>query len=612
MTITVTEISKDEFYSRLLVFIKQEEDSRQQPYIDTSKLGGPHPTIGIGFDLTNATVRTLVFNAMNVADNVRASLINIINNPPASETTLQNQFNAAYGKPFVMTSAQIDSVYQSTVTDKVNSAKSKSGLPYSDELIALSSLQFNGLYGDGLQKALDIPDPYEARAEAWYQIRYIHAVDQNESRRYSEASVFGLYENPTGTVSIEEALAVYKMYTRHYADHYQDKYGADNDGMIHYDVTKAHDIFNSNGDLNEMAKSDPAFTIYHTQSLEFELHRAAETIETEYLKPENLTLGSINPLNIQVAYDDANNPVVNLIGEDNITRTGHIDDLLIGDASANTLQGQSGNDILLGEGGDDTLNGGTNNDTLIGGQGSDTYIFTQGDGVDTIIDSDGSGQIIWDLVNIQGDANALSDKWKKFNPNVWQDQRNPQDLISYDLQTEANGSQTLYIFKNGDLVKVDNWQPGDLGISLGAGAQPLTPLRTYNGDQRAPVTVSNGKETYDWSATSWATDGTLTGGIAEENFNDVITGSTQADKINGLGGNDALDGGAGNDQIDGGEGNDLIAGGAGSDIIHGGAGNDQILSATGLAVSQRKGPNDVWQDFWSTSSGVSTWIEGST
>ena len=196
MTIAVTALTEDEFYTRLENFVEQLEGNKDKPYLDTSKLGGSHATIGIGFDLVDPTVRKLVFDAMGVPTSVSANLTSIVNNPPGSSEALQNQFDAVYGKPFVMTPDQIDTVYKSTVQNKVNLAKDKSGLEYSDELIALSSLQFNGLYGAGLQMALDISDPYEARAEAWYQIRYIHAVDQNESRRYSEAAVFGLYGNP--------------------------------------------------------------------------------------------------------------------------------------------------------------------------------------------------------------------------------------------------------------------------------------------------------------------------------------------------------------------------------------------------------------------------------
>ena len=128
--------------------------------------------------------------------------------------------------------------------------------------------------------------------------------------------------------------------------------------------------------------------------------------------------------------------------------------------------------------------------------------------------------------------------------------------------------------------------------------------QTYTGDQRGKLIGTEidvsitadqpGYGTYKWSATAWATDGTLLGGLAEADFADVIYAGSGNDKIDGKGGNDALSGGAGNDQIDGGEGDDMIAGGAGSDNIKGGAGNDYISSSANLIVPQRVSPNDSW------------------
>jgi len=96
-------------------------------------------------------------------------------------------------------------------------------------------------------------------------------------------------------------------------------------------------------------------------------------------------------------------------------------------------------------------------------------------------------------------------------------------------------------------------------------------IRTYNGDQHGALVGS--PASYD-TATIWATDGTLIGGVVEHDFADVIYGSYGKDKISGLGGNDALNGGDGADTLDGGAGDDLIGGGLGSDHITGGEGND--------------------------------------
>ncbi|MDP2903017.1 MAG: calcium-binding protein, partial [Methylovulum sp.] len=416
MTIATNALTEAEFYTRLEVFLRQLEGGKppNEPYLDTSTVGGiRHVTIGIGFDLYSSATRDLVFTAMGITDTAtKNALLAIINNPPNSGTESQikaaliQQMNAAYGQPFVMTDAQIDSVFKTIATTEVNYVISHTGLPYSDELVALVSAKFNGVFGSGVQAALSLADPYQARAEAWYQIRYVHAADQNESRRYSEASIFGLYDSPSGSVSKEEAVGIYKMYTHHYSESYDN-----NGGMINYDNAKSNDIGLSNGDLSAMGA---AFSGYSTQKLELELRRAADTIETEFLKPNNLTLGSINPLNIQVCYDDAQTPKADLTGEDDTTRTGYIDDLLIGDANGNTLQGQSGNDILLGEDGNDTLDGGNGNDmlnggesndtlngedgndTLTGGEGTDTYTFTDNYGIDLITDSDGLGSITVD------------------------------------------------------------------------------------------------------------------------------------------------------------------------------------------------------------------------
>lgn len=116
---------------------------------------------------------------------------------------------------------------------------------------------------------------------------------------------------------------------------------------------------------------------------------------------------------------------------------------------------------------------------------------------------------------------------------------------------------------------------------------------TYNGDQR-PSLKDDGVS-FDWNASVYLSDGTLTNATLEEGFSDAITGSAGRDKIYGLAGNDALDGGAGADDIEGGDGDDMIGGGAGSDHISGGDGNDLIASSAMLNVGSRQRTDDTWQ-----------------
>ncbi|MFC7608070.1 M10 family metallopeptidase C-terminal domain-containing protein [Teichococcus aestuarii] len=68
-------------------------------------------------------------------------------------------------------------------------------------------------------------------------------------------------------------------------------------------------------------------------------------------------------------------------------------------------------------------------------------------------------------------------------------------------------------------------------------------------------------------------------GVRMANFiggsgNDTLTGTAQADILQGQGGNDTLSGGAGADTLSGGDGNDILTGGRGADALSGGAGGD--------------------------------------
>ncbi len=89
------------------------------------------------------------------------------------------------------------------------------------------------------------------------------------------------------------------------------------------------------------------------------------------------------------------------------------------------------------------------------------------------------------------------------------------------------------------------------------------------------------------------------GGLRSLDGNDVVTGSTNAniingnrgnDTISGAGGDDTLFGGKDNDVLDGGEGNDILFGDLGSDILTGGSGRDTFVLRSG-------GGGDVVTDF---------------
>lgn len=71
-----------------------------------------------------------------------------------------------------------------------------------------------------------------------------------------------------------------------------------------------------------------------------------------------------------------------------------------------------------------------------------------------------------------------------------------------------------------------------------------------------------------------------------ENFlggqgNDIIIGSSQANRLNGLAGDDFLDGGEGQDLLEGREGNDTLNGSEGDDVLLGAAGADTLTGGDG-------------------------------
>ena len=74
-------------------------------------------------------------------------------------------------------------------------------------------------------------------------------------------------------------------------------------------------------------------------------------------------------------------------------------DRLVGNGSANVIEGGLGNDTLSGLGGADRIDGGAGNDRLTGGDGSDTFVFKPGFGNDVVTDLKVTG-LVHDLIEL--------------------------------------------------------------------------------------------------------------------------------------------------------------------------------------------------------------------
>ncbi|MDR4466348.1 MAG: hypothetical protein MRJ66_19005 [Nitrospira sp.] len=190
------------------------------------------------------------------------------------------------------------------------------------------------------------------------------------------------------------------------------------------------------------------------------------------------------------------------------------DDHIDGTEVVDRITGGGGSDVLRGGMGDDQLDGGAGNDRLFGGQGNDTYLFGPGSGRDTILEIQGSQDVI---------------------------------LMAPDVAP----SDVVVTRQNNDLVLSLNGGAGQLTVSLYFLASPL---------QIEQIQFADG--------TVWDAAGIqerLRPTIIGTADSDMLVGTAENDRLLGLSGDDRLEGFAGNDELDGGNGADYLTGGSGDD-----------------------------------------------
>lgn len=238
-------------------------------------------------------------------------------------------------------------------------------------------------------------------------------------------------------------------------------------------------------------------------------------------------------------------------------------------------------DHLYGGAGDDTLNGKKGNDYLEGGAGTDTYLYSAGDGIDTILDTDGMGKIIY-TVNGTGYELKGGKRANAADPNssVWV---SDDKKFTFVLSPPVNGSQELIILgPDSGEIRVKDFSTGELGIDLkGAPVLPkvVPPASTVTRTTTEPefmfgsglddkiiggggLTIINGNYGND----AIYADSEITMSDFQKTSGDAGTGQRGA----------FIDAGPGRDTAFGGTGNDVILAGGGNDVILGGAGDDVL------------------------------------
>jgi Ca2+-binding RTX toxin-like protein len=449
-------------------------------------------------------------------------------------------------------------VYVKNVAEKdVDKFLAKNGISLGDskERIALISLAYNspGLLGGGLADALKQNDPTDARAEAWYQIRYAHA-DQLWERRYAEAAMFGLYKD-NASVTPDEAKAVYRMFTIHRPN------------MLGIGHDRASALNTANANLQAAGFSTVgALTI--SEALNPAYQTLFADLVTKYpVGMAGLAASDFSPVNIFLDPGRDNT-------KQSIDPNNHAAFL---NSAVDPVTGAevSNRDILIGEGGNDYLMGGKGDDVLIGGTGLDYYYWRTGDGNDRIIDEDMEGVIV--INDGAHDLYADGVFIRQGTSNVWTKITDDGSVLTLT----HNSPWKLVAPDGSEILLGDDFQEGDFGIHLeDTSNTPLTTL-TLVGDHPA---IDQDTGTSDIQAGYDHIHNLITDYHQVQARQDILYGSTGNDLIQGLSGTDYLSGNGGTDILEGGTGNDALAGGLGDDTLKGGDGNDILLGDHVLAT----------------------------
>lgn len=485
------ELTEQEYYDRLRIVVAGAEGLHAR----AQDVGDGMATIGYGY----------TFNRHNNADIWRASGIPLTQQEATALEAIDtapagNRTRLGLAFPRVLTAAESEQLLRASMREYEGPADSLN-MPRSEERVAIVSLTYNrgagALMGNAARSIPEHPviDAIRDgnRAEAWFQMRYNCWGSANaqfegglRKRRFAEAEVFGLYDNPNN-VSPQEARSVAQMYSLHRdeIDRVEQAHGVSIEG-VH---ARRNRIAEANRDYPALVREyGNVQTI--TDSLEparltlLRQVREENPALADRLTPENFTAGRIfldpgRDLRDAASVDqdlaamrNQRNPpraaTINAVGrEQRNSTTGDVDPnhattidsrrISRGQdpheiASNDLLLGGSGNDTLIGGHGDDILIGGAGRDTLRGGDGNDTYIV---DDDDVIHDADGIGQVFWNGRPLTGGTRREGDPEGTFHS------EDGRQIYRID------GGNLVISNDHGGSVTVLDYQQGSLGIVLG-------------------------------------------------------------------------------------------------------------------------------------------------
>jgi len=326
-------------------------------------------------------------------------------------------------------------------------------------------------------------------------------------------------------------------------------------------------------------------------------------------------LGGADPANLRWYYGEYENAV----GSSS-------EDLFIGNALVNVLDGREGTDSLNGGAGNDILLAGSGlwTDVLAGGSGDDIYelynVASQvyenaGEGWDTVR-SYAWSTTLWDNVedlqlvdpssNTDGIGNALGNIIRGNIGGNRLSGLNGNDILignaGNDSLDGGNGTDTLNGGDGNDTLLAGS----GLWTDVLVGASGDDTYEIYNVASQVYENAGEGRDTvrsYAWSTTLWNNVEDLqlvdpssnTDGIGNA-LGNTITGNAGNNYLNGLDGSDVLIGNGGNDILHAGSGlwTDLLIGGAGDDLY-------EVYNAASQISENVGGGTDTLRSYaWAT------------
>lgn len=490
------ELTEQEYNDRLRIVVAGAEGLHAR----SQDVGDGMATIGYGY----------TFNRGNNADIWRQSGIQLTAQETAALEAIDtapatNRTRLGLNFQRELTATESEQLLRASMREYEGPANSLN-MPLSEERVAMVSLTYNRGAGALLgSPARGIPEHpiMDAiregnRAEAWFQMRYNcwgSADAQFEGglrkRRFAEAQVFGLYDDPSN-VSSEEAIGVAQMHALHRdeIDRVERAFGVSIDG----DQARRNRIAEANRDYPALVQKYGSIQNI-TESLDparltlLRQMREENPALANRLTPENFTADRIHLDPNRDLRDTANvdqdlaamrsqrNPpqaaAINAISREqrnsttedvNVNHAATIDSRRTSRgpnpqeiASSDLLIGQGGNDTLRSHGGDDILIGGKGRDRMEGGEGHDTYVIGAGD---TVLDSDGVGEVQWGGQQLTGGKRTEADTSRTYRS---EDGRFIYAVEGNNLSvTDALATEQA----PQDRVVIENFQNGQLGITL--------------------------------------------------------------------------------------------------------------------------------------------------